>query len=53
MGMQGEEEQLFLFQDGYASQKIKNLNIALDKIYDKFGNNAILPGSILEKGDKN
>lgn len=46
---QGEEKQLSLFQKQHLSQQSKNLNLALDKIYDKFGENAILPGTILDK----
>ncbi len=46
---QGEEKQLSLFQTGHPSQQSKKLNFALDKIYDKFGDDAILPGTILEK----
>jgi DNA polymerase-4 len=45
----GEEKQLSLFQKEHLFQQSKKLNLALDKIYDKYGEDAILPGTILDK----
>ncbi len=40
--------QLFLFRDGKDSPKSKALNQAMDAIQDKFGQEAIRPGTLLE-----
>ncbi|MBW2615807.1 MAG: DNA polymerase IV [Deltaproteobacteria bacterium] len=39
--------QLALFNQESASQKRKNLNIALDSVYEKHGDNSIGPGTLL------
>jgi DNA polymerase-4 len=41
------ENQLALFSQESASQKRKNLNIALDSVYEKHGDNIIGPGTLL------
>jgi DNA polymerase-4 len=41
------ENQLALFNQDRASQKRKNLNIALDSVYEKHGDNIIGPGTLL------
>ncbi|MCD6298488.1 MAG: DNA polymerase IV [Deltaproteobacteria bacterium] len=41
------ENQLALFNQEGASQKRKNLNIALDSVYEKHGDNIIGPGTLL------
>jgi DNA polymerase-4 len=41
------ENQLALFSPESASQKRKNLNIALDSVYEKHGDNIIGPGTLL------
>jgi DNA polymerase-4 len=48
---QRRARQLELFQDGLTSGKSRQLNLAVDKIRDKFGEDAILPGTLLE-GEK-
>ena len=46
----GTKNQLSLFdREEYASQKRKNLNVALDSLYEKHGDSSILPGSLLTK----
>jgi DNA polymerase-4 len=44
----GEKRQLSLFNNGIARQKNKAINYALDTIQEKFGDDAILPGTLLE-----
>jgi len=46
---QGEEGQLSLFQTGLPAPKRKRLNSALDRISEKFGEGAVLPGTLLKK----
>jgi DNA polymerase-4 len=46
---QGKEGQLSLFQTGLPAPKRKRLNRALDRISEKFGEDAVLPGTLLEK----
>jgi DNA polymerase-4 len=41
------ENQLILFDQNGSSQKRKNLNIALDSVYEKHGDNIIGPGTLL------
>ncbi|MCD4716703.1 MAG: DNA polymerase IV [Desulfobacterales bacterium] len=41
------ENQLALFDQSGSSQKRKNLNIALDSVYEKHGDNIIGPGTLL------
>jgi len=41
------KNQLALFNQESASQKRKNLNIALDSVYEKHGDNSIGPGTLL------
>jgi len=41
------ENQLALFDQNGSSQKRKNLNIALDSVYEKHGDNIIGPGTLL------
>jgi len=48
----GKEGQLHLFDEGDGSQKRKNLNIALDSVYDKFGADSIRPGTLVTKKDE-
>jgi DNA polymerase-4 len=48
----GKEDQLHLFDEDDGSQKRKNLNIALDSLYDKFGVDSIRPGTLVTKKEK-
>ena len=41
--------QLSLFETGVTFPKRKKLNLAVDKVCEKFGEDAILPGSLLDK----
>ena len=43
------KRQRSLFDNGTAHQKDKNLNRALDTIQEKFGEDSIVPGTLLEK----
>ena len=43
------KRQRTLFDDGTAHQKDKSLNRALDTIQEKFGDDSIIPGTLLEK----
>jgi DNA polymerase-4 len=43
-----EERQLALFEETPETPKRKRLNRALDAISDKFGDEAIVPGTLLE-----
>ena len=43
-----EEKQLMLFEERSETPKRKRLNRALDTISDKFGEEAIVPGTLLE-----
>ncbi len=45
----GESEQPLLFQTDKASFRKKNLNLAIDKINKKFGEEALVPGTLLKK----
>ncbi|MBN2034554.1 MAG: DNA polymerase IV [Deltaproteobacteria bacterium] len=45
----GMEGQLSLFLEDEASKKKKGLNTALDSIYEKFGDKAIRPGTLVTK----
>jgi DNA polymerase-4 len=49
LGPQGEKRQLDLFPSEQAAQEDKRLNQALDKIRDKFGEDAIVPGTLLDR----
>jgi len=44
----GDAGQLALFNDGQEPEKRKRLNKALDTITDKFGHEAVVPGTLLE-----
>jgi len=44
-----EEQQLYLFEQGLNVNKEKELNKALDAIIEKFGQDAILPGTLLDE----
>jgi DNA polymerase-4 len=46
---QGEKGQLSLFQTRFTAPKRKKLNLALDKISEKFGEDGILPGTLFKK----
>ena len=46
---QGEKRQLSLFQARFTAPKRKKLNLALDKISEKFGEDGILPGTLFKK----
>jgi len=48
----GKEDQLHLFDEDDGYQKRKNLNIALDSLYDKFGVDSIRPGTLVTKKDE-
>jgi DNA polymerase-4 len=41
-------KQRSLFDDGTAQQRGKNLNRALDRIHEKFGDHSIIPGTLLD-----
>ena len=43
------ENQLDLFDQNGSSQKRKNLNLALDSVYEKHGDNSIGPGTLFTK----
>ena len=43
------KRQRTLFDDGTAHEKDKSLNRALDAIQEKFGDDSIIPGTLLEK----
>ena len=44
-----KETQLALFRTGKDAEESKKLNLAVDKIRDKYGEDAILPGTLLDK----
>jgi DNA polymerase-4 len=44
-----EERQLSLFKDAVNSRQSKKLNVAMDRIQDRFGGDAILPGTLIDK----
>jgi len=46
---QGEDRQLSLFQPDAASPRRRKLNLALDRISEKFGEDGILPGTLVKK----
>jgi DNA polymerase-4 len=46
---QAEKRQLSLFQERFPTPKRKRLNLALDSISEKFGEDGILPGTLLKK----
>ena len=46
---QGREKQLSLFQARFTAPKRKKLNLALDKISEKFGEDGILPATLFKK----
>jgi DNA polymerase-4 len=46
---QGEKRQLSLFQARFTAPKRKRLNLALDKMSEKFGEDGILPGTLFKK----
>ncbi len=46
---QGREKQLSLFQKRFTAPKRKKLNLALDKISEKFGEDGILPATLFKK----
>jgi DNA polymerase-4 len=48
----GKEGQLHLFDEDDGSQKRKNLNIALDSLYERFGADSIRPGTLVTKKDE-
>jgi len=50
LSIPGKERQLSLFEKPVSQQKSKRLNLALDRIYEKFGEDSILPGTLLKKG---
>jgi DNA polymerase-4 len=50
LNIPGKARQLSLFKKGASLQKSRKLNLALDRIYEKFGEDSILPGTLLEKG---
>ncbi len=50
---QGESEQPLLFHTDNPYNRKKNLNLAIDKIHEKFGDEALLPGTLLEKKSDN
>jgi len=47
-----EARQLPLFEDSAASLKQKKLNRALDTISEKYGENTIVPGTLMDKGKR-
>ena len=47
LSFSGSENQLSLFDQKESSQKRKNLNIALDSVHEKHGDNIIGPGTLL------
>lgn len=47
--VQEEKGQLSLFQPGFTPRKRKRLNLALDRISEKFGEDGILPGTLVKK----
>lgn len=44
-----DQKQLPLFNEEPVSLKKKNLNTAIDRIYEKFGEDKIIPGTLLKK----
>jgi len=46
---QEHKGQLSLFQAGFTPRKRKRLNLALDEISEKFGEDGILPGTLFKK----
>jgi DNA polymerase-4 len=46
---QGEDRQLSLFQPEAAFPRRRKLNLALDRISEKFGEDGILPGTLVKK----
>jgi len=49
LGFLDSEVQLSLFYQNMAAQKRNDLNIALDSLYEKFGEKSIRPGTLLTK----
>ncbi len=50
----GELEQPLLFRANNSSyNKNRNLNLAIDKINEKFGKDALIPGTLLNKSENN
>ena len=49
---QGQPRQAGLFDDARKPRKREELNRALDRIYGKFGEEAILPGTLFEEDEK-
>ena len=45
----GGEKQLSLFQTGSTAPRRKKLNLALDKISEKYGEDGIVPGTLIKK----
>ena len=50
LSIPGKKRQLSLFEKPVSQQKSKRLNLALDRIYEKFGEDSILPGTLLKEG---
>ena len=44
-----DQKQLSLFNEEPVSLKKKSLNTAIDRIYEKFGEDKIIPGTLLKK----
>jgi len=49
LGLFNSKDQLSLFHQDVADQKRKDLNKALDSLYEKFGEKSIRPGTLLNK----
>ncbi|MBW1912334.1 MAG: DNA polymerase IV, partial [Deltaproteobacteria bacterium] len=49
LGVLNSKDQLSLFHQDIADQKRKDLNKALDSLYEKFGEKSIRPGTLLNK----
>ena len=49
LGIEGEERQFSLLEDLNPRPEARQLNQALDRIADKFGDRAVLPASLLER----
>jgi DNA polymerase-4 len=49
LGIHGDKEQLCLFSPIESDRKRKILNIALDSLQDRFGENIVLPGTLIEE----
>jgi DNA polymerase-4 len=48
LNFMGIGTQLSLFDQGRSSQKRQRLNTALDSLYEKFGDQSVLPGTLLD-----